>query len=177
VVSLQARKKRRRDAFLSNTSFLPFIIQSQLPHLQLAIHAIHLIRISNKHDILTIDILVATLAHAHLTRRQLPALRLERIDLGRRDAPHVLGEVLVPRHDDLAIDVGSRVRVGDGALRFAKNLACHERELVGAREEDVKGGLELEDGFEDAATAENVQTQPCAGERDGQAAYVAQVAD
>jgi hypothetical protein len=62
-------------------------------------------------------------------------------------------------------------------LRFAKHLACHERELVGAREEDVKGGLELEDGFEDAATAENVQTQPCAGERDGQAAYVAQVAD
>jgi hypothetical protein len=164
-------------AFLSNTSFLPSIIQSQLPHLQLAVHAIHLIRISNKHDILTIDILVATLTHAHLTRRELPALRLERIDLGCRDAPHVLGEVLVSCHNDLAVDVGSRVRVGDGALRFAKHLVCHERELVGTREEDVEGGLELEDGFEDAAAAENVQTQPCARECDGQAAYVAQVAD
>jgi hypothetical protein len=174
VVSLQAQKAptRRTPLFLSNTFTIYHTISAA--HLQaLVIHTVHLIRIRDKHNVLTIDILVATLNHAHFARRQLPTLRLERIDLGRRDAAHVLGKVLVPRHDDLAVDVDSRVRVSDGALGFAEHLSRHESQLVWTREKHVEGGLEFEDGFENTAPTENVQTQARAGQRDGQAAYVA----
>lgn len=62
-------------------------------------------------------------------------------------------------------------------MRFAEHFVGDEGELVGALEEDVKGGFELEDGFEDGAAAQDVETQTRAREGDGEAPDVAEVAD
>jgi len=40
---------------------------------------------------------------------------------------------------------------------LAPHLPSDELEIVGAGEEDVEGGFELEDGFEDGAAAEDVE--------------------
>jgi hypothetical protein len=52
-----------------------------------------------------------------------------------------------------------------------------EGEFVGTLEQDVEGGFELEDRFEDGAAAEDVETETGTGECDGETADVAQVPD
>jgi hypothetical protein len=79
-------------------------------------------------------------------------------------------------HDGLAFDFGTRRSVC-GARCFAVHFICDEGEFVGALEEDVEGGFKLENGFEDGAAAKDIETQTGAGERNGEAADVAEVAD
>lgn len=65
----------------------------------------------------------------------------------------------------------------DGPFRLAVHFARRERQRVRFAEEYVKRWFELEAGFEDGAAAEDVEAQAGAGERDRQAADVAEVAD
>jgi hypothetical protein len=61
--------------------------------------------------------------------------------------------------------------------RLTEHLVGDERELVCFLQENVERGFELENGFEDGAAAQDVQTEAGAGEGDGEAADVAEVAD
>ena len=130
--------------------------------------------LGNKHHLLTIHVLIPTVHHPNLPCRQLPAIRLQRLNLGARNPPYILLQMLVPGHDSLAFHIALDMH---RPLCFGVHFARDESEIVGAGEEHVEGGFELEHGLEDGAAAENVQAQTGAGEGDGQAADVAQVAD
>jgi hypothetical protein len=54
-------------------------------------------------------------------------------------------------------DLGVWRRRGDAALSLVVHFASDEGELVWFGEEDVEGWFELEAGFEDGATAEDVE--------------------
>jgi hypothetical protein len=62
-------------------------------------------------------------------------------------------------------------------LCLAEHFIGNQGEAVLFGEQNVKGRFELEAGFEDCAAAEDVQTEASAGEGDGEAADVAEVAD
>jgi hypothetical protein len=136
----------------------------------------------NKHHLLAIHILIPAIHHPHLPRRQLSPARLQRLDLRRRDPAHILLQMLVPGHNRLALHLHSTNTTNIStrshwSCGLAVHLARHERELIGPAEQDVECGFELEHGLEHAAAPEDVQTQAGAGECDGQAADVAEVAD
>lgn len=99
----------------------------------------------------------ARLTHLHLRRRTRhnAAICLDSFDLCFRHFIHVLTQVLYILHLGFTRD-GSSCRV-DGTLRLAEHLVGDEFEFVRALEEDVEGGFELEDGFEDGAAAEDVE--------------------
>jgi len=134
---------------------------------------LHLL-VRHKHHLFAINILITTIQHPHLARRQLSTARLQRLDLRGRNPAHVLLEVLIARHDGLALNIAIGMH---GPRRFAVHLACDKGEFVGPCEEHIEGGFELEDRLEDCAAAEDVQTQAGAGECDSQAADIAKVAD
>ena len=124
----------------------------------------------NKHILLPIFIITRTISILHLNfpRRQLSAIRLQSFKLRTLHVEDVFTQMLHALHDGFAFDV-----VGCGcAGGFAVHFVGDEGEFVGALEQDVEGGFELEDGFEDGASAENVETQTGARECDGQAANV-----
>lgn len=125
----------------------------------------HRLLLSHKHHPLTIHILIPPLPHPHLPRGQTPSLHLQRLDLRRRNPPHILLQMLVPRHRSLALHLRTNLGVagGDSASSGAEHLAGDEGELVGAGEQHVEGGFELEDGFEHGAAAEDVQAEAGAG--------------
>ena len=109
---------------------------------------------------------LAYISHLHLSRRQLRTGGLQVLDLSERHLVHVFAQMLDILHDRLSRDfhldlLHSRTRDrgrGDGPLRLAEHLACHERQLVGSLKEYVEGRLELEDRLEDGPAAEDVQT-------------------
>lgn len=134
---------------------------------------LHLL-LRHKHHLFAINILITTIQHPHLARRQLSTASLQRLNLRGRNSAHVLLEVLIARHDGLALNIAIGMH---GPRRLAVHLARDKGEFVGPREEHVEGGFELEDGLKDCAAAKDVQTQASAGECDSQAADVAKVAD
>jgi hypothetical protein len=112
----------------------------------------------NKHILLPIILIILvlipnpTIYHLDLPRRQLSAIRLHRLELRILHIEHVLAQMLHALHDRLALNFLAH----SGTRRFAVHFVGYERELVGPLEEDVEGGFELEDGFEDRATTEDV---------------------
>jgi hypothetical protein len=112
--------------------------------------------IRNKHILLAILaiilVIIPTIHHLNLPRRQLSAIRLHRLKLRILHIKHVFTQMLHALHNRLAIDLLAH----SGARRFAVHFVGYEGELVGPLEEDVEGGFELEDGFEDGAAAEDV---------------------
>jgi hypothetical protein len=135
----------------------------------------HFIR--NKHIFLTIHILIDhRIAHRDFARGQLSTIRFERFEFRVLHVVHVFAEMLNALHDGLALDFLLWLNVC-GARGFVVHFVGDEGEFVGALEEYVEGGFEFENGFEDGAAAKDVETQTGAGERDGKAADVAEVAD
>jgi hypothetical protein len=135
----------------------------------------HLIR--NKHIFFSIHILIDhRIAHRDFARWQLSSIRFERFEFRVLHVVHVFTEMLDALHDGLALDFLLWLNVC-GARGFVVHFVGDEGEFVGTLEEYVEGGLEFENGFEDGAAAEDVETQTGAGERHGEAADVTEVAD
>jgi len=139
---------------------------------------VHLLR--NKNILRPIIILILILAptirlpHRNIPRRHNPAIRLHSLDLRLGHLIHVLAQMFYILH--LGFALYRRSLLGR-SLCFTEHFVGDEGELVGALEEDVEGGFELEDGFEDGAAAEDVEAQTGAREGDGEAPDVAEVAD
>ena len=110
-----------------------------------------------------------------LLLHQLPLPLPQQRHLGLCHLKHVLAQVLHTLHVrdrepflTLSITLGPRRR---------EHLAEDEPEGVGAAQQQAEGVLELGAGLEDLAAAEDVEAEAGAGQRDGQAADVAEVAD
>jgi hypothetical protein len=112
------------------------------PNLQLLIFILLLILSILHHN--PILLIPHNIPHPHFPRWQLPPIRLQRLKFRILHIIHVFAQMLYALHNRLTLHVCRRRR----ACRLPEHFVRHEGERVGALEQDVEGGLKLEDGLE-----------------------------
>jgi hypothetical protein len=130
----------------------------------------------NNHVLLAILHHLYRIAHINVSSRQLPAIPPHILHLRTLHIKHILSDMFHAFHDSFAFEYLIWLGV-DRPCRLAKQLARHELQFIRAAEQYVERGFELKDGFKNGAAAENVETETCPGEGDGEASDVAEVAD
>jgi hypothetical protein len=113
--------------------------------------------------------------HSNLSRGHNPSIRPHNLHLRLRHLIHILPQMLHILHLGFSLHSLTLQRQQPSCL--AKHLISDQGKLIGLLQEYVKSGFEFKDGFEDGAAAEDVETETGAGEGDGEAADVAEVAD